>query len=212
MSLELIFVRHGETDWNRIGRVQGSSDIALNELGHRQAARLANFLETAPLDAIYVSTSRRAIETAEALTKNRTLIPIQSAQIVEINYGHWEGQTSDQILEKWPQEWADFKRDSINYRPPAGETIAQLHARLEAFISDVTKKHTSGRVAVVSHGGAIGHMISILISEAALAATRIQLANCALSRVVVSASGTKLVSLGETHYLHEDEERRWWRK
>ena len=203
MSLELLLIRHGETDWNRSGRVQGSSDITLNQLGHKQAARLADFLANATLDAIYVSTSKRAIQTAEPLARDRTIETIQSEHIVEINYGQWEGHTLAQITEKWPTQWADYRRDSLTNRPPDGETIEQLHTRLSGFYQMVTERHCSGRVAVVSHGGAIGHLISLLISDAALAATRIQLGNCAISRLVVGESGIKLVSLGEVHFLDD---------
>ena len=203
MTLELLLIRHGETDWNRNGRVQGSSDVALNILGHQQAVRLAEFLAPTALDAIYVSTSQRAIQTAAPLAKTRSFVPIQSSQIVEINYGHWEGHTVEQIVEKWPKEWSEYKRDSLANRPPVGETIEQVHFRLTAFFEGLKQRHSDGRIAVVSHGGAIGHMISLLISEAALAATRIQLANCAISRIVIGERGIKLVSLGEVHFLKE---------
>lgn len=201
MNLEIFLIRHGETDWNRSGRVQGSSDIELNQLGHIQAAKMANHLSLQKFDAIYCSSSRRAIETAQPLTLIQNLEAVVTSDIVEIGYGDWEGHTSAEIHERWPEAWSAFKQDSYKNRPPNGETIEQVRARLERFYNQIQKNHSGGKIAVVSHGGAIRYFIGLLICESTVAATRIDLSNCAVSRLVVGPSGPRLVLLGDTHFL-----------
>src|SRR5687768_16876002 len=94
----LLLARHGETDWNRELRIQGSSDIALNDLGRDQARALAEELAELALDAIYSSDLRRARETAEAVAAQHGLDVRLDPRLRERAFGSWEGLTRADIV------------------------------------------------------------------------------------------------------------------
>ena len=89
---EIIIIRHGETEWNKTGRFQGHSDIALSQEGRAQAAALGRNLAVDDVDAIYASDLTRAMETAAPLAKRFGLEVIPDAALRELNFGAWEGR------------------------------------------------------------------------------------------------------------------------
>src|SRR5690349_15996562 len=114
----LLLARHGETDWNREGRWQGWADPPLNELGRRQATRLAEQLRTIPFDAVYSSDLRRAHETAEILAAPHAVPIVVDPALREIDIGSWSGLTRAEIAARFP-----------NGDRPDGETHEQHAAR-----------------------------------------------------------------------------------
>src|SRR5919112_2688628 len=106
----LLLARHGETDWNRELRIQGSSDIELNELGRAQAHALAQELEHVELDAIYASDLSRARATAEAVAASHGLEVRLHPRLRERSFGGWEGFTREDIDER-PEQHHDGERD-----------------------------------------------------------------------------------------------------
>ena len=89
--MKLYIIRHGQTDWNVQGRIQGRQDIPLNAAGRSQAQMLAKGMEKRPVTAIYSSPQLRAMETAKALAGNQGVEVIPLPELVEIGYGDWEG-------------------------------------------------------------------------------------------------------------------------
>ena len=92
--MKLYIIRHGQTDWNVQGRIQGRQDIPLNAAGRSQAQMLAKGMEKRPVTAIYSSPQLRAMETAMALAGNQGVEVIPLPELVEIGYGDWEGRAS----------------------------------------------------------------------------------------------------------------------
>src|SRR5919112_3187296 len=107
----LLLARHGETDWNRELRIQGSSDIELNELGRRQAQGLAQELTDVDLDAIYASDLARARQTAEAVAATHGLEVKLDSRLRERSFGSWEGLTRDDLDAMPPGSHHDGERD-----------------------------------------------------------------------------------------------------
>src|SRR5262245_65615545 len=99
---ELLLTRHGETDWNREHRVQGHTDVPLNENGREQARALAERLVDVPLAAIYASDLARARETAEIVARRLGLGVVLDPGLREKNFGSWEGLTDVEIAERFP--------------------------------------------------------------------------------------------------------------
>jgi alpha-ribazole phosphatase len=156
---QLCLVRHGQTDWNRIGRYQGQSDVPLNSNGHTQAASLAMQLKEQTFAAIYASDLMRARETAEPIAKEAGL-PVQiDIRLREINQGEWEGQLVDDIKARYADLWAQRSGDPASVRPPGGETVGEVAARVHAALDDIARKHPTGAVLVVSHGLSIATAI-----------------------------------------------------
>jgi broad specificity phosphatase PhoE len=156
---QLCLVRHGQTDWNRIGRYQGQSDVPLNTNGHAQAAVLATQLKEQVFTAIYASDLMRARETAEPIAKEVGL-PVQiDIRLREIHQGEWEGQLVDDIKARYADLWAQRTGDPASVRPPGGETVGEVAARVHAALDDIARLHPTGAVLVVSHGLSIATAI-----------------------------------------------------
>ena len=168
----LLLARHGETDWNRELRIQGSSDIELNELGRQQAQFLAQELTDVDLDAIYSSDLARARQTAEAIAATHALEVRLDRRLRERSFGSWEG----------------FTREDIDELPPGsrhdGESDEQVRARVLAAIEDIAAAHPGEQVLVVSHGAALNalwhHALGVRVER---------WANCAVYKLAVRDNG-----------------------
>ena len=135
----LLLVRHGETDWNASGRLQGHTDRPLNDYGRRQARELADRLADDGIVAIYASDLSRAKETAEIVGVRLGLPVVIDADLRERNWGSWEGLT--------PEE-----RDAVAFE---GETPRDHRDRLMRAVRRIAERHPGQRVVVVTHGGSM---------------------------------------------------------
>ncbi len=151
--LELWLVRHGQTDWNIDGRIQGQSDVPLNETGRAQAQALAQKLAGVPFVAVYSSDLERARETAEIIAAPHGL-PVQiDARLREVHQGDWEGLNLMDIRERYDWEYRHDQSYSPDFRPPGGESAREVAGRIQAAIEDIHTAHPhGGAVLVVSHG------------------------------------------------------------
>ncbi|PWB96656.1 histidine phosphatase family protein [Salinibacterium hongtaonis] len=152
----LYLIRHGETDWNKTRRIQGRSDIPLNETGRRQALRAAAQLAGHHWDHIVASPLSRARETAQIIAHELGLAePIVIPELVERNYGQAEGLTRTELDARFPEEAAVPGRESRF--EVAGRAIPALIALGEEF--------TNGSVLAVTHGGLIRSVLMALQPE-----------------------------------------------
>jgi broad specificity phosphatase PhoE len=153
------FVRHGETDWNAEGRLQGWRDIPLNERGRRQAAQCGDTLRDliaargkAPTDFAFASSplsrARETIEIARGVlgmpAKDYGIDP----RLAELSFGRWEGMTYREIRAVDRHALVVRERDKWGFRPPGGENYADLLARVQAWHAGV-----DGDIIVAAHGG-----------------------------------------------------------
>lgn len=143
-------VRHGETDWNLQHRVQGSSDIPLNETGRRQANHTARLLARRSFDAIYTSPLSRASETASIVAEHLGLgQPIDADAFVERNYGDAEGLTRKAIDARW----------GVNSPVPGQESRRSVQDRVVAALHRLAEGNHGKHFIVVTHGGVIRSML-----------------------------------------------------
>ena len=149
-NLELWLVRHGETDWNASGRIQGFSDVALSDVGLRQAKALAARIGHESFDAIYASDLERAHLTAKTVFPNAAIQ--LDKRLREFNFGVFEGQTWKAMTQEERQQMSVWFLGPYDQRVPQGESSDDLRARVSAFISSLPK---SGRVIVFTHGGVV---------------------------------------------------------
>lgn len=142
---ELLLVRHGETDWNRQGRVQGHVDTPLNATGLEQARALAAELAVETLAAVYASDLVRARDTAELAALVHGLEVTVDGDLREKNFGTWEGLTAAEIAGRFP--------GAVRGRWGDGETSEVVTERAIAAIDRIRARHPAETVLVVSHGG-----------------------------------------------------------
>ncbi len=134
----LILVRHGETEWNAQGRLQGQQDIELNTRGRSQADAVAHCLRDVPVDRIHTSVLRRCRQTARLIAEANVGRPdvVCSDLLKETALGVLEGESKDQqSTEELARHYEDFSRDEINYRVPGGENLHDVYARVQRFFS-----------------------------------------------------------------------------
>ena len=149
--IQLILIRHGQTQWNREGRWQGQADPSLNEFGRAQAQRAAFELRTAGLDHLYSSDLHRTMETAQIIGAELGMAVLSDARLREINLGRWQGMLSTDIEAQYPKEFSLWHTAPLTARPPDGENLVTLAARVLEAISEIAQRHPGQRIGVVAH-------------------------------------------------------------
>jgi probable phosphoglycerate mutase len=164
----LYYVRHGETDFNLEGRLQGRRDTELNAHGRRQAAECGLLLQDLfvrdqrrAADLVYISSPlKRARQTMEVLRATLSLDTREydiDARLAEIAYGDWEGSTLPEIEARSPGILAKRDRDKWDFAPPGGESYRQLAARIGDWYASVTRD-----VVIAAHGGGVRALMALL--------------------------------------------------
>jgi len=152
-------VRHGITEWNELGRFQGTSDIDLNEAGRKQAEAIAERIAKGEnWDVIISSHLSRAKETAQIIAaKLEDPILLEDKRIMELNCGEMEGTTEEERIEKWGENWSDI---DLGMEP--FENVAR---RGMDFLKELNETYKGKRVLVVSHGALIGLTLQNLLPD-----------------------------------------------
>ena len=151
MSTKLYFVRHGESESNRIAQFAGSLDMPLTEKGRAQANRTAEYLQNVPFTAVYASDLCRALDTGAAIARLHGLNVVPTARLREIYAGQWEGKSYSRLEEEFADSYGVWKRSIGLAQCPGGESVAQLQQRISAFISDVVRNHSGETVCIATH-------------------------------------------------------------
>lgn len=148
--LRIYVARHGQTDWNKEGRLQGQKDIPLNDTGRAQARELAARMAGVPLDAIYTSALQRSRQTAEPLQGRAPILALPGLN--EQSLGAFEGVSRD---EKDRERRAEYERREKNPDDTldGGESTHQHLARVTSALETIRKDHPRGNVLIVAHGG-----------------------------------------------------------
>lgn len=164
-GITIYFIRHGETDWNRARRYQGQADIPLNDKGREQARRnglaLRALLPQIAKARFVSSPLDRTRETMRIVRAELGLPPDDfeiDPRLIELNYGHWEGQLASDLAIHDTANVAARAARPFTWRPRGGENYADLSARLSSWLEGVTRD-----CVVVSHGGVSRALRGLLI-------------------------------------------------
>lgn len=199
----LLLVRHGQTDWNVAGRIQGASDTPLNENGREQARRLAARLSGLAVEAVYSSDLARAAETAR-IVRGQRHVPLRlTTSLREIRYGEWEGKTRAELEEAGLARTLSRWNDGHAVPEPAGgETREQVDERVDRFLACVVPRHEGHTIIVVSHGGTLRLMLCRLLGLSASQWGQVRQGNTALSKaVLVPGRRPRVVFMNDTAHL-----------
>ncbi|SDW15853.1 histidine phosphatase family protein [Paenibacillus sp. CF384] len=152
MKTTIYLTRHGETEWNVDGRLQGHMDSELTELGTSQAGWLGKSLQGVHFDAIYTSASPRAQRTGQIIRGNRNIPLIPNEELKEIYLGAWEGQKFTEIERTFPEEHVAFWNTPHLYQPSNdGESIVQLQERVIPKVKAIEAAHQGGTILIITH-------------------------------------------------------------
>lgn len=154
--MRLLLARHGETDWNAAGRIQGRTDTSLNSRGRAQAGTLAERLRQAGehIAALYSSPQHRALETAQIAGRTLGLQPTVIDDLREVSFGDWEGHSWEEIARLWPRQYAAYLEDRLHVPPPGGESFAHLLGRVCPVLAGIAATG-AGTALVVCHSAVI---------------------------------------------------------
>lgn len=149
--LTLYVTRHGETEWNLQRRMQGWMDSALTPKGTRDAASLGQRLKNVEFKAIYSSSSKRTLRTAELIRGDRDIPMIPDDDLREIHLGEWEGKIASEIEIEDSEEYGSFWKTPHQYKPKSGESFYEVHDRVKAVLDRIIAGNTDGNVLIVTH-------------------------------------------------------------
>ncbi len=179
----IYITRHGETEWNVEGRIQGHTDVPLSERGRAQAQMLGRRLAGVRIDAAYSSDLSRAAETARVALGERD-VPLElTAELREYNKGVFEGLTADEYREAYPHLYEASLENNPDFAPPDGETIRETGARLDRVFQRIRRRHPDETALIVGHGGSLRAGIVSLLELPVEANWKFAMHNCSLTVV-----------------------------
>jgi probable phosphoglycerate mutase len=203
-ATRLVLVRHGETDWNRTGRIQGHTDIALNAAGRRQATQAAEALRDCGLDAIVSSDLLRARETAAAIAEACGLPLAIDNSLRERCFGAHEGRTYAQVLAANPAEAQRWQQRDPDFEPPGGESLRRFHARAVAAARRLAAAHRGQQLALVAHGGVLDALYRAAMGLPPEAPRQWNLDNASIHRLLDTGDALVVLHWGDTRHLGAD--------
>jgi 2,3-bisphosphoglycerate-dependent phosphoglycerate mutase len=202
-TTQFCLVRHGETDWNVERRLQGHTDISLNERGLKQAHQMATALQAIELqfDVLYTSDLKRAAQTAQAIEKVFGVSAITHEALRERNLGALQGLTTKEAPDIEPELWNTHLSRSLHEDLRGGESIVQFANRIKDALEQIRSEHAGKTILLVSHGGALDMMYRIASNQALDAEKVVSVPNASLSWISHDGQSWKVNNWANTSHL-----------
>lgn len=202
---EILLIRHGETAWNAVRRLQGHIDIPLNTEGERQAEALGRALQNESLDAVFSSDLQRARQTADAIAAPHSMTVHIERGLRERCYGAFEGMLYGEIGQRYPQAYAAWQARDIDARIPDGthlaETLREFSQRAMNALTGIVSVQRYRKVAVVSHGGVLESMYRHAQGIGFSHPRDFNIFNASINRFSWDGATLKLVQWGDVAHL-----------
>lgn len=196
-------VRHGETNWNVERRLQGHTDVDLNERGIAQAAQMAKAIKAINLqfDVLYTSDLQRAAKTANAIEKLFNTKAIVDSSLRERHLGVLQGITTEEAPQFDAELWKSHISRDIDQELRGGESIAQLAQRVQKALEKIRLQHLGQTILMVSHGGTLDMMYRLASNQALDAERAISVPNASLNWISHDGSSWKVDRWADTSHL-----------
>jgi alpha-ribazole phosphatase len=160
---KILLVRHGRTAWHAEGRYAGTADVPLDDAGRDQAARVVERLSGVEFAAIYTSPLSRCHELAVAVATEHGMEAIADPRLGEIDFGRWDGETFQDIIEKDGDILKRWTEDPTSVTVPGGESLISVQDRAMAWFAEATTAHPDATIMASSHGGPIRAILSAVL-------------------------------------------------
>ena len=205
MHMKLYFIRHGETVWNTQAKLQGKSDIPLNEKGVALARVTGEALADVPFAAIYSSPLKRALQTAQLVAGDKDVPIVIDRRLEEIGFGIWEGLSCHKDHYEIPSDsFQDFFLDPFGYQPPAqGETVRHVCGRTADFLEELIRKmgKEESNVLISCHGCTLRALMNYFYQDYTAGFWRGHVPpNCSVSIVEVKEKGFSILAEDKIFY------------
>lgn len=199
--MDLILVRHGETETNRLGKIQGVSQAPLNECGLAQAEAAARVLDDDKPFALYASPLKRAVQTAEAIARRTGIGATIENGLIEMDVGEFEGLTGRQLRERFPDVMRSWDEDAFQTEMPGGESLATVRNRAWSTVKRLADLHSGETVVAVTHNFTIQMVLCAVLGMPPNNFRRLRVDLGSITRLRVSPERTVQVSVNETGHL-----------
>ncbi len=203
MTTHIILIRHGETDWNAEGRIQGHLPVPLNARGAAQAEALALHVRELAFDAIYSSDLLRARQTAEMIAELSGHEIQDDTRLREWDLGILTGMLRIEADRDQPQAAKIYRNYLVDQVIPDGESIRQRFERVTHAVADIAAQHPGQTVMVVSHGGPLGDCYRRAVGRGVEERLKVNLFNASLNRILIDGPAWALESWGEIDHLSD---------
>lgn len=203
MMTSVFLVRHGQTQSNTTGHYMGSSSEDLNATGYTQARRLSRRLSTLQLSSVYTSPLHRAHTTAAVIAEPHHLEPKPLDALVEINLGEWEGLRMDEIRQKWPDLWRQWRLDPSQLTMPGGEGLSDVTARSVRAFENIVEANEGQQSVVVTHDVVVKVLVAHVLGASNGIYRSFEIANASLTEVRALKGRFQLITLNDTSHLEE---------
>lgn len=200
-ATRIVAVRHGETDWNVDGRIQGHTDIPLNATGRAQAARVGAALAGEGLSAVYSSDLARAHATAQAIAGAAGLAVRADTGLRERAFGVFEGVSFRDLEQRHPEQTRRWRARDPSFGPEGGEVLAAFYARCIEAALRIAARHPGEAIALVAHGGVLDCLYRAATGQALDAPRTWQLGNASINRLLAADGRLVLVGWNDAGHL-----------
>jgi alpha-ribazole phosphatase len=199
--LEIILIRHGETDFNALEIFRGRADVPLNDNGIRQAQLLAEYLGGEKIDTIYSSPLQRAVKTAEIIAAPHKLKVNVVADLNDIDCGEWQGLSLREVKERYEELYQDWLDTPEQVRIPGGESLEDVKKRALPFVQDAVMRCGEGRMVFVSHRAVNKVLICALLGLDNSFFWNFKLDTGGITRFSYNGARVVLISHNDTSFL-----------
>lgn len=201
MTTRFCFVRHGETAWNTVRRIQGHLDLPLNANGIAQARALAASLKDETFAALYSSDLERARHTAEAVGHVLRLPARLLPALRERNFGVFQGLTSEECAQRYAAAHSRMLAREPDFAMPGGESLTVFRRRVLDAVSDLARRHDGTQVLVATHGGVLDMLYRRATGQPLEAPRKCELPNAALNWIEVDGEDWALLAWADRSHL-----------
>jgi len=200
-STDIFFLRHGQTDFP-IDRIycDDKEDPSLNSNGIYQAKSAAILLKKEGLSAIYASPAKRTLMTSQEVSEVTGLAVEVLPEWVERKFGIWEGLYFNEIEEKYPEEYSNWKRNHVSFTPDSGETITDLRNRLSESLERLILRHRGEKIAIITHVGPIRVSLCEALKIPIENYRQIRVDYASISRVDYGVTKNNLIKINQLNY------------
>ena len=204
MTNTIYIVRHGQTEWNLLGKTQGHGNSDLTPKGIEQAELLADSMTKYPIDYIYSSYLGRAYQTAEIIGNKLNIEVEKTEALREMNFGTWEGRIIKDIIEEDPELYKMWRNEPHLAKIPQGETLSQIKERTDAFIKEINEKYDGKHIVLVTHSLCARIMLLSFLDSDVKNIYRINQANTALNIIELRDYGPVVMKMNDTTHIIND--------
>ncbi len=175
--IRIYVARHGETTWNAEGRAQGRSDPDLSPKGYAQSLALLDRLKDRTISAIYTSTLKRSILTAQPIAQHFRLPIRKQPELDEIALGIMEGVQFADVHGELRTQWEHFREDRLTYHIPGAENYTDVSTRVRPFKERILRDHQEQEILIVAHRGVNRMLLGLLLEYSLEEALKIEQSN-----------------------------------